>query len=69
MSDLRSTEPEYLSGKQLAKKLNVSLKAVVKWTHAQQLPVIKFGKLNRYPLNEIVRRISSGKLLSKEEKV
>jgi excisionase family DNA binding protein len=56
-------EPEYLSARQLAEKLNVSLKAVVKWTQARRLPFVKMGRMNRYPRVEIEKRLLSGRLL------
>jgi len=57
-------EPEFLTGKQLAGKLNVSLKAVIKWTAARRLPYVKMGRVNRYPRIEIEKRLLSGQLLS-----
>jgi excisionase family DNA binding protein len=56
-------EPEYLNGKQLAAKLNVSIKAVVKWTAARRLPACKMGRIWRYPRIEIEKRLLSGNLL------
>jgi excisionase family DNA binding protein len=56
-------EPEYLTGKQLSQKLNVSLKAVVKWTAARRIPACKMGRIWRYPRIEIEKRLLSGSLL------
>lgn len=56
--------PQYLDAKQLSKKLNVSVKAVIHWTQTRQLPFIKMGRLNRYPSVEIEKRLLSGSLLS-----
>lgn len=56
-------EPEYLDAPQLAAKLNVSLKSVINWTQARRLPVIKMGRVNRYPRIEIERRLLTGRLL------
>jgi excisionase family DNA binding protein len=56
-------ELEYLTGKQLATKLNVSVKAVVKWTAARRIPACKMGRLWRYPRIEIEKRLLSGSLL------
>jgi hypothetical protein len=57
-------EPEYLSGKQLAGKLNVSIKAVVKWTAARRLPgACKMGRVWRYQWREIEKKLLSGNLL------
>jgi excisionase family DNA binding protein len=58
-----SPEVEYLNARQLAKKLNVSLKAIVKWTATRRLPCCKMGRIWRYPRNEIEKRLVSGKLL------
>jgi hypothetical protein len=56
-------EPEYLTARQLAGKVNVSLKAVVKWTQARRLPCCKMGGVWRYPRLEIEKRLLSGSLL------
>ncbi len=57
-------EPEYLTGKQLAGKLNVSIKAVVKWTAAHRLPgAYKIGRVWRYQWREIEKKLLSGSLL------
>ena len=37
----KQQESEYLSGKELAAKLGVSIKAVINWTQNGRLPVIK----------------------------
>jgi excisionase family DNA binding protein len=63
-----SPEPEYLSARQLAGKLNVSTKAVSKWTAARRLPACKVGYHWRYPSLEINKRLLSGQLLSPETK-
>jgi excisionase family DNA binding protein len=63
-ADKAGAEPEYLTGKQLAGKLNVSRKAVVKWTAAHRLPCCKMGRVWRYPSNEINKRLLGGQLLS-----
>jgi hypothetical protein len=56
-------EPEYLTGAQLAAKVNVSIKAVSKWTQARRLPCCKMGRVWRYPVREIDKRLLSGSLL------
>jgi excisionase family DNA binding protein len=56
-------EAEYLTARQLAEKVNVSLKAVVKWTAARRLPCCKMGRVWRYPVREIEKRLLSGNLL------
>jgi hypothetical protein len=57
-------EPEYLTSKQLAGKINVSLKAVVTWTAARRLPgAYKMGRVWRYQWREIEKKLLSGNLL------
>ncbi len=64
MSETTATaEPEYLTARQLAVKVNVSLKAVTKWTAARRLPCVRMGRLWRYPVREIEKRLLSGSLL------
>jgi len=58
-----SEEPEYLTGKQLAKKLNVSIKSISKWTSKRQIPCVKMGYHWRYPSTDISKRLLSGQLL------
>jgi hypothetical protein len=66
MNDLNQAapEPEYLTGKQLAEKLNVSIKAVVKWTATRRLPgACKMGRVWRYQWAAIEKKMLSGNLL------
>ena len=56
---------EFLTTKELADKLKISVQAVIKWTGEHRLPVVKLGKLNRYSSAEIRKRLSSGNLLTK----
>jgi excisionase family DNA binding protein len=57
--------PEYLTGKQLAEKLNVSLKSICKWTAQHRIPgAVKMGYHWRYSSAEISKRLLSGQLLS-----
>jgi hypothetical protein len=56
-------ELEYLNARQLATKLNVSIKAVTKWTAARRIPACKMGRIWRYPRIEIEKRLLSGSLL------
>jgi len=53
---------EYLDTKQLSVKLNVSIKTLNKWVQAGHLPVIKMGRLNRFSINEIEKKLLSGAL-------
>lgn len=63
MSETTAAEPEYLTARQLAGKVNVSLQAVQKWTRARRIPCAKCGYHWRYPSNEINKRLLSGQLL------
>jgi len=49
----QAAEPEYLTARQLAGKVNVSLKAVTKWTAARRLPCCKMGRVWRYPCGKL----------------
>ena|GEM_PF-1722654 len=58
-------EPEYLTGKQLAEKLNMSIRSIVKWTAQHRIPgAVKMGYHWRYSSTEISKRLLSGQLLS-----
>ena len=59
-----STGKEYLKAKDLATKLDVSVKAVQKWTAQHRIPCVKIGYHWRYPVVEIEKRLLSGQLLS-----
>jgi excisionase family DNA binding protein len=61
-------ESEFYTPRQLAQKLNCSLKAVQKWTAQRRIPCVKIGYHWRYPVVEINKRLLSGQLLSPEEK-
>jgi excisionase family DNA binding protein len=62
-----STEPEYLSPKELAKKCNVSLKSITNWTQDRRLPAVKMGRVWRYPRLEIEKRLIGGRLLNEKK--
>lgn len=62
--ETRTNEPEYLNARQLAGKLNVSLKSIFKWTAQRRIPAVKMGYHWRYPSTEISKRLLSGQLLS-----
>jgi hypothetical protein len=64
----QGADPEYYDAKQLSVKLNVSVKAVQKWTAARRVPCVKVGRLWRYPAVDINKRLLSGQLLSPETK-
>jgi excisionase family DNA binding protein len=68
MEEKQSVEnTEYFTPKELAVKLNVSLKAVQKWTYQRKLPMVKIGRLNRYSRIEIEKRLLNGNLLFDRE--
>jgi hypothetical protein len=57
-------EPEYLTGKQLAVKLNISIKAIQAWTAKRRIPgAVKIGYHWRYSATEISKHLLSGQLL------
>jgi hypothetical protein len=62
---LDGPEPEYLTAKQLAGKLNMSIRSIVKWTAQHRIPgAVKMGYHWRYSSTEISKRLLSGQLLS-----
>ena len=57
-------EPEYLTGRQLAEKLNMSVKFIEKQTAARRIPgAVKIGYHWRYSSTEISKRLLSGQFL------
>ena len=57
-------ETEYLTAWQLAEKLNMSVKSIVKWTAQRRIPgAVKMGYHWRYSSTEISKRLLSGELL------
>ncbi len=61
---MESLDPEYLSPKQLADKLNMSLKWVEKHTQEHRIPgQVKMGRVWRYHWIEIQKHLISGQLL------
>lgn len=63
-----ATEPEYMTARQLAGKINCSIKAVQKWTAQRRIPCVKIGYHWRYPVVDINKRLLSGQLVSPVEK-
>ena len=55
---------DFLTAPQLARKLNVSLKAIRKWSLSGKLMCVKMGRLVRYNWPEIEKRLLTGKLLT-----
>jgi len=61
---VEAIQKEYLNSKQLAEKLNVSLKSIQKWTAERRIPgMVKCGRVWRYSLSEIEKRLLSGSFL------
>ena len=59
-----TVEPEYLSPKELAKKFNLSLKSIKKWTQQRRIPgQLKCGARWRYNRLAIEKAILGGELL------
>jgi len=56
-------EPEYYSLTDLSILLSIPRRTLEKWTLKGLLPVIKAGRLNRYPRVEINKRLLNGSLL------
>jgi hypothetical protein len=55
---------EYLSPKELAAKLHVSLKSITNWTQARRIPgQIKIGGIWRYSVLEIEKALFAGQFL------
>jgi excisionase family DNA binding protein len=48
---------------ELAALCRVSLRTIEKWTLQKRLPVVKMGRLNRFPRVEIQKRLLGGSLL------
>jgi len=58
-----SVAQEYLDKHQLSTLVGVPLKSIEKWTTQRRLPIVKMGKLVRYPVHEVRKRLISGELL------
>ena len=56
-------EPELYTPVEMAAMLRVPLRTLEKWVLQRRIPVIKVGRLNRFPRVEIKKRILSGSLL------
>ena len=54
---------EYLTPGELAALCRTSVRTIEKWTLKKRLPVVKFGRLNRFPRVEIQKRLLNGSLL------
>jgi|GEM_PF-1402203 excisionase family DNA binding protein len=56
-------EPDFYTPGEMAALLRVPLRTLEKWTLKRRLPVVKVGRLNRFPRVEIQKRLLSGSLL------
>jgi excisionase family DNA binding protein len=56
-------EPEFYTPAELAELLRIPRRTLEKWTLQRRLPVIKVGRLNRFPRVEIQKRLLNGSLL------
>jgi excisionase family DNA binding protein len=56
-------EPEFYTPEELAALLRIPIRTLEKWTQRRQLPVVKVGRLNRFPRVEIQKRLLNGNLL------
>jgi excisionase family DNA binding protein len=54
---------EYYTPEELAKLLQVPKRTLEKWTLQKRVPVVKVGRLNRFPKIEIQKRLLNGSLL------
>jgi excisionase family DNA binding protein len=60
--DGQRTEPQFYTLKELSELLRVSKRSIEKWVFQHRLPVVKCGRLNRFPRIEIQKRLLNGKL-------
>ncbi|MGA2507259.1 MAG: helix-turn-helix domain-containing protein [Chitinispirillaceae bacterium] len=56
-------EPEFYTPEELAELLRIPKRTLEKWALKKQIPVIKVGRLNRFPRLEIQKRLLNGTLL------
>jgi excisionase family DNA binding protein len=56
-------EPEFYTPEELADLLRIPKRTIEKWVLKKRLPVIKVGRLNRFPRVEIQKRLLNGTLL------
>jgi excisionase family DNA binding protein len=55
---------EFYTPEELAALLRIPLRTLEKWTQQRRLPVVKVGRLNRFPRVEIQKRLLRGNLLT-----
>ena len=56
-------EPEFYTLPEMAAMLRVPKRTLEKWVWQRRIPVVKCGRLNRFPRVEIQKRILTGNLL------
>jgi excisionase family DNA binding protein len=56
-------EPDFYTPPEVARMLRVPLRTLEKWVLQRRIPVVKCGRLNRFPRIELQKRILSGSLL------
>jgi excisionase family DNA binding protein len=56
-------EPAFYTPVEMAALLRIPLRTLEKWALQRRLPVVKVGRLNRFPRIEIQKRLLSGNLL------
>jgi excisionase family DNA binding protein len=60
---LLTEEPDFYTPDELADLLRIPKRTLEKWTLQKRLPVVKIGRLNRFPRLEIQKRLLNGSLL------
>lgn len=63
VSTIRQAETEYYTPEELSRLLRVPKRTIEKWCLQRRLPVLKAGRLNRFPRIEIQKRLIGGRLL------
>lgn len=58
-----SNTAEFYTPEELSELLKVPKRTIEKWSLKRRLPVVKVGRLNRFPRGEIQKRLLSGSLL------
>ena len=56
-------EPDFYTPDELAELLRIPKRTLEKWTLQRRIPVVKIGRLNRFPRVEIQKRLLGGSLL------
>lgn len=61
--DSLKQESEFYTPLELSNMLKIPMRTIEKWTLQKRLPVVKVGRLNRFPRVEIQKRLLNGSLL------